>query len=215
MNKRTKLLLIGAGAHSHVVIDILLQNNDYEIVGCLDRSYLADKNVQIYGVRVIGDDDKMQEVFKSGVTKVHIALGENRLRNKLFDMAVNIGFEPITIVSRNAVISPRSTIGRGTVIMPGAVINVGTSIGDNCIINTNCSVDHDCIISKSCHIAPGCALSGNVTVGEGTHIGTGANIIDKVIIGEWSYIGAGALVVKDIEQGILAYGVPAKKVRQL
>jgi UDP-perosamine 4-acetyltransferase len=210
-----KLLLIGAGQHCNVVIDILQQNDDYDIIGCLDKSYTADSNRQIFDVPVIGNDDRMQEIFDSGITKVHIALGDNRLRDSLFDMAVRIGFEPVSIISRNAVISPRATIGKGTVVMPGAVINAGASIGENCIINTNSSVDHDCIISRSCHIAPGCAISGNVKVGEGTHIGTGASVIDKITIGNWSYIGAGAVVVKNIEQGTLAYGVPARKVRQL
>jgi UDP-perosamine 4-acetyltransferase len=213
--KKPELLLIGAGAHAHVVIDILLQNEDYAIAGCLDRSFLTNARKQIFGVPVIGDDNRMQELFDSGLKKVHIALGDNKIRCKIFDMAVRIGFEPVSIISRHAVISPRATVGNGTVIMPGAVVNAGASIGDNCIINTNSSVDHDCIISKGCHIAPGCALSGNVTAGEGVHIGTGSNVIDNIKIGAWSYIGAGSAVVKDMEGGILAYGVPARKIRQL
>lgn len=215
MTHKPKLILIGAGAHCSVVIDILQQNSDYEIVGCLDRSYSDYVKKQIYGVPVIGDDGRLKEILESGVTKIHIALGDNKLRNKLFNMAVEIGFEPVTIISPYAIISPHATIGNGTVVMPGAVINAGASIGDNCIINSNSSIDHDCCISRSCHIAPGCALSGNVIVGEGTHVGTGASIIDRIEIGSWSFIGAGAAVVKDIESGILAYGVPARKVRQL
>ncbi len=215
MPDKTKLLLIGAGAHCHVVIDILLQNNDYEIIGCLDKGYMDDPSMKIYGIPVVGEDNKMQEIFDSGVTSVHIALGDNKLRNKLFDKAIEIGFQPISIISRHAIISPRAVIGRGAIVMPGAVINAGASIGDNCIINTNSSIDHDCVISKSCHIAPGCSLSGNVHVGEGTHIGTGTSVIDKIKIGTWSYIGAGAVVVKDLEERILAYGVPARKIKIL
>jgi|CZCB01.1.fsa_nt_gi UDP-perosamine 4-acetyltransferase len=215
MNDKHKLLLVGAGAHSHVVIDILLQNEEYDIIGCLDYDYDENHKRVVYGIPVIGNDEKLQEIYKNGITKIHIALGDNKLRSKLFSIATAAGFEPVSIISRNAVISPRAIIGRGTVIMPGAVINAGAEIGDNCIINTNCSIDHDCIIESHCHIAPGCALSGNVEVGEGTHIGTGSCVIDRIKIGAWSYIGAGSVVVKDIEPGILAYGNPARKIREI
>ncbi len=214
MGGKSKILLIGAGAHSHVVIDILLQNNEYDIIGCLDYSYADSNNQCIYGVPIIGNDDKMQPLYNNGVTKVHVALGDNKLRNKLYNTAVKIGFEPVSIISGKAVVSPRAKIGKGTVIMPGAVINAGASIGDNCIINTNCSIDHDCVIENSCHIAPGCSLSGNVVVREGTHIGTGSCIIDKIIVGAWAYIGAGSVVVKDIDSEVLAYGNPARIVKQ-
>jgi UDP-perosamine 4-acetyltransferase len=212
----SNLLIIGAGGHARSVLDIALQNGDYSAIECVDPSYPRARNVEgLVDIPIIGTDADMEKLFEKGYRNIFVALGENRLRHKLFHHALSIGFEPVNIISRNAVISPRTRFGKGICVMAGAVINVNTIIEDNCIVNTRCSIDHDCHIKQSSHIAPGVTLSGYVKIEQGVWIGTGASIIDKVIVGEWSYIGAGAAVVKDIESDTLYYGVPAKKVKPL
>jgi UDP-perosamine 4-acetyltransferase len=205
-----KLILLGAGGHARSVMDLLLQNDEYDVVGCLDPAPGA-----VLGIPVIGNDDQLDILFSKGIKKAFIAIGNNRLREKLFGRAQFIGFEIINIISRSATISPRASLGSGICVMAGAVLNVNTRIGDNCIINTRCSIDHDCTIGRSVHIAPGVTLSGSVKVGDGAHIGTGTAVIDGITIGEWAYVGGGAAVVKDIPAYTLAYGVPAKAVRNL
>lgn len=205
-----KLAVVGAGGHARSVLDIALQNADYEVVGCIDPV-----PGEVLGIPVIGTDGDLESLRSRGVPCLFIALGDNRRRHILFDRAVSLGFELANIISRDAVISPRAKLGAGICVMAGAILNVNTVINDNCIINTSCSIDHDCIIGKSSHIAPGVALSGTVHVGEGVHIGTGAAVIDRMSIGSWSYVGAGAVVVHDLPASVMAYGVPAKVIREL
>jgi UDP-perosamine 4-acetyltransferase len=204
-----KLIIIGAGGHARSVMDIALQNADYEIVGCIDPV-----PGDVLGKPVIGSDNDLETFFAGGIRHIFVAIGNNSLRHKLFNYALSIGFEPVNIISRYAAISPHAHLGKGICIMAGAVINVNTIIDDNSIINTCCSIDHDCHIGKSSHIAPGVAFSGTVKSGEGVHIGTGASAIDGITIGDWAYIGAGAVVVKDIPPGVMAYGVPARVIRE-
>jgi acetyltransferase-like isoleucine patch superfamily enzyme len=40
-------------------------------------------------------------------------------------------------------------------------------------------------------------------------------VIDRISIGDWSYIGAGAVVVRDLPPSVMAYGVPAKIIKEL
>lgn len=206
----SKLIIVGAGGHARSVIDLALQNNNYELVGCLDS-----KAGDVLGIPVIGSDLDLANTFASGVKNIFIAIGDNHIRHDLFNLAESIGFEPVNIISNQAVISPRAKLGKGICVMAGAVINVNAEIGDNCIVNTHSSIDHDCQVGKSSHVAPGVALSGNVRMGEGAHIGTGAAVIDNITIGEWAYIGAGATVVRDIPAGKMAYGVPARVIRKV
>ena len=49
-------------------------------------------------------------------------------------------------------------------------------------------------------------------VKRGASIGANSTIVCGHDIGEFAFIGAGAVVTKDIEQGILAGGVPAKTI---
>jgi UDP-perosamine 4-acetyltransferase len=205
-----KLVIVGAGGHARSVMDIALQSAEYEILGCIDP---APGNV--LGRPIVGKDEDLDEFFLQGVRHIFVAIGDNSLRDRLYNRAISIGFEPINIMSRYAIVSPRAQLGRGICIMPGAVVNVNTVIEDNCIINTRCSIDHDCYIGKSSHVAPGVTLSGTVKIGNGVHIGTGASLIDKVSIGDWAYIGGGAVVVDNIPAGVMAYGVPAKVIRKL
>lgn len=210
-----RVIVIGAGGHARSVIDIILQNREYDIVGCVDSVYPSVKELPgIRGIPIIGNDDNLEELYNSGIKNIIIAIGDNYLRAKLYKKVIDIGFNPVTVISRNAVISPRAVIGKGTCVMPGVVINVNCSIGEDCIVNTNSSLDHDCLIGNHCHIAPGVAVSGTVILGEYVQIGTGASVIDKLTIGSGAFVGAGAVVVKDIPKRVLAYGVPARVVKE-
>lgn len=60
-----KVIIIGAGGHAKSVMDIMLRNGDYDIIGCLDPSYVHQKNViGMEDVRIIGDDDMLMELKK-------------------------------------------------------------------------------------------------------------------------------------------------------
>jgi acetyltransferase-like isoleucine patch superfamily enzyme len=51
---------------------------------------------------------------------------------------------------------------------------------------------------------------GNVSIGNYTSIGCGAIILPKIKIGNRVTVGAGAVVTKDIEDGMMVKGIPAK-----
>jgi acetyltransferase-like isoleucine patch superfamily enzyme len=83
------------------------------------------------------------------------------------------------------------------------------------IIITNAFIDHERNLQNGVHISPGVTLGGRVSIGAGPWIGVGASIIDHNTIGSGSIIGAGSVVVKDIPDGVVAYGVPAKVIRRI
>jgi len=208
---RCKVVIIGAGGHAKVIIDILKSNPAFEIIGCTDR--IGDRKVS--GIPVLGDDSVLPKLYEEGIRHAIVAIGGNSLRHKLAKYAVEAGFELINAVSPFAYVADSVVLGCGIAIMPGAIINAEASIGNNSIINTGASIDHECNIGETCHIAPGCSISGNVTVGEGTFLGTGSKVIDGVTIGSWSTLGSGAVVVKNIPSYCLAVGVPAKVIKKL
>lgn len=205
---KEKVVLIGAGGHAKVIIDILNQNGNYEIIGCLDKSY-REKG-KILGCDVIGDDSMIPKLYSRGIKKAFVALGDNKLRHRISKNLISRGFSLVNAISEKSYIARSVRLGSGIAVMAGAVINPDTIIGDNVIINTNVSIDHDCNIGESCHIAPGANLSGNVSIGVGTFLGTGCKVRDKINIGEWSVVGVGSAVVGDIPSHSLAYGVPAR-----
>lgn len=203
-----KIIVLGNGGHARSVCDILLQMGMYEIVGLLakDRS-------QIMGIPVLGEDEKLEELYVQGIRKAFVAIGDNQIRRKLTEKLNQIGFELGSAISPKAVISNFADIGTGAAVMPGAVINAYAVIGDGSIINTNASIDHDVKIGKFCHIAPGSSICGTTVIGDGSFIGVGSSLIDGITIGENVMIGAGAAVITDIQKNCLAAGVPAKVIK--
>ena len=211
---KEKLVLLGAGGHARSVLDILLSQKEYDVVGCVADSSDGSRFVPgMSTVPILGSDAILGDLYAAGIRRIFVALGNNRLRAERFAFVRRMGFQPVNVISTHAHISNTVYLGTGICVMPGAVLNVNTTVGDNTIINTRCSVDHDCVIGSSVHLAPGTTLSGTVRVGDGTQVGTGACVIDGITIGEWSLIGAGSAVVRNIESHIVAYGVPAKKIR--
>jgi acetyltransferase-like isoleucine patch superfamily enzyme len=55
--------------------------------------------------------------------------------------------------------------------------------------------------------------SCGITVGENAWLGAGASVLDGVTLGRGVVVGAGAVVTKDLPDGSVAAGVPARVVR--
>ncbi len=166
------------------------------------------------GIPILGDDSVLPCPYEEGVRHAFVAIGDNRLRDKLCRQMAESGFELVKAISPRAFIAQSAKLESGIAVMAGAVIHAETQIGDYAVINTNASVDHECVIGTACHIAPGSTLSGSVTVARGTLPGTGTKVIDGIRIGQWSVVGAGAAVVRDIPDYCTAVGVPARVIKQ-
>lgn len=203
----SKLIIIGAGGHAKVIIDIIRQTNEYEIAGLIGTTNEVGQSV--LGVPVIGTNQSLPILYNQGITNAIIAIGNNRKRMTLASDLHSCGFRLVNVISPHAFVSPFAHLTDGIVILPRAVVNADARIMENVIINTNSSVDHDCLISAYSHICPGCSLAGGVKVGEGTLIGTGTSVIPGISIGVWSIIGAGSVVIRNLPDHIIAHGVPA------
>jgi acetyltransferase EpsM len=209
------IVIWGASGHALVIADILRLTKKYKIFGFLDdvNSHLYESN--FCGSTILGGREQLSDLRKQCIDHIVIAIGDCHLRQQLSIYAQSQGFKLITIIHPSAVISKQVTIGDGTVICAASVVNPGTDIGENVIINTASTVDHECTIEDAVHIGPGVHMGGRARVKKRAWVGIGAVISDRITIGENSIIGAGAVVVRDIPPNVVAYGVPAKVVRNI
>ncbi len=218
MNK--PLIIIGAGGHAAVLVDILRQQN-CEIAAVISPEQKLTNKVFDGLHHLQRDDDILQYASEevllvNGIGSVPIKTqgkpSSIPLRIKIYQHFKSLGYQFATVVSRRAIISPYAMLAEGVQVMPNVVIQVGAYIGDNSIINTAAVIEHDCQIAKHNHIAPGVTISGDVTTGENVHIGTGASVIQGINIGEASIIGAGAIVSKNLAANKILY--PARSIDQ-
>ena len=205
------IAIIGAGGHGRVVASVL-QAANIQPVGFIDSGVKGELPLPLLG----GDDDIPALIEAGTIRSFVIGLGSVKggpsLRATLFDKMIALGLAPAVAIHPTALLSPGVKIGAGTVVMAGAIVNIDTTIGKNCIINTGAIIDHDGSIGDHVHIAPGVTLSGHVKIGSNGLVGVGSTVRQGIMIGENVTLGAGSVVVKDIADGVTAFGNPAKAI---
>lgn len=205
-----EVIVVGAGGHAKVCIEILREMG--EIVSyCVGDADASDRCVD---VPVLKGDENLTDLYERGYRRVFVAIGSNRLRNRLATFATELGFTLANAIHPKAIVSPTVKFGEGVAVMAGAVINAESVIGSLAIVNTGATIDHDCNIGRAVHIAPQCALAGNVTVGAFSFLGIGTKVIPEKTIGEQVTVGAGGVVISDISGNQTVVGVPARRLEK-
>ena len=192
------LLLVGAGGHAKSCIDVIEQEDKFQIIGLVGSP--NEVGARVLGYEVLGTDDVLTE-FLSLSKFALIAVGQigtNDLRSTLFSKIANIGFKLPVIMSPIAYVSTRAVIGKGSVVMHHATINAGAKIGNNCIINSHALIEHDVIVEDHCHIATSATINGGSTVGKSSFVGSGTTIRESITIGHSCSIGMGMSVRHDL-----------------
>lgn len=206
----TRVIVVGAGGHATVVADILFRMRDagatIDPVACVDDDP-SRHGAELLGMRIRGPVDHLSGILHDGVV---VAIGDNRIRARLFAALRERGERFCCAIHPAAVVAPGVRLGEGVMVCAGVVVNAATEVGDNVILNTGSTIDHHNRIGPHAHIGPGTHLGGEVTIGEGALVGIGVSILPRRSIGAWTVIGAGAVVTRDVPAGVTAVGVPAR-----
>lgn len=208
-----KLILIGGGGHCKACIDVIEQENSYEIIGILDQPDLLGSNVLDYSI--IGNDDDILDYIKLGYHFL-ITVGQIKtasIRKKIFSFLVENNAVMATVISPVAHVSKYAKVGKGTIVMHHAVVNAAAEIGDNCILNTGCCVEHDAVIGIHSHISTYAVVNGDVKIGNEVFVGSNATLSNHIKIADNVLIGIGAVVNKDINTVGTYVGNPLKKIK--
>ena len=196
---KEKIVLLGCGGHAKSIVDAIETAGIYEIAGFIDN--VCQDEFEYRGYRIIGCDEKLQEIYSSGIHYAFVCvgfLGRGRVRNKLYEELKEIGYIIPSIVDPSAVLATDVNIGEGTFVGKRAVINSNALVGKMAIINTAAVIEHDCVIDDFCHIAISSVICGAVHVGENSFVGANATVIQGVNIGADAFIKACSVVVKDV-----------------
>lgn len=210
---KNKIILLGAGGQAKIVLDLLDKNHQYEVVAVLDDDE-ALHNTKILNSVVKGDIKSLIN-YSSDEIGFIVCIADNKRREEIFNNSIDLGYEPLNVISRIANISNFATLGKGIAIADMCNIHPDVILGDNIIIGPMTSVAHDSKVESHVHLSSGCRLAGNVTIQEYADLGTAVSVIPGKTIKKHSIIGAGAVVVKDIEPYSLAVGIPAKRIKSL
>ncbi len=171
-----KIILIGGGTFSPVVIDAILENEkyaDYKIQGILDDNGICEINYDCPHLGKVEDAEK----FADKDTFFVISIGSPKVRKKIAESHPTLNY--ITVIDKSANISANVKIGEGSIILKGTIINAFACLGDHVIVNAGAIVDHHCVIKNYSHIGQGVIIWEASQLDEAQHILPG-----QVIMGE-------------------------------
>jgi len=206
-------VIVGAGGHGRVVLDILRSARHYQAMGFLD-SNPAMHGRRMDGLPILGDLAVLADLRAQGIARGIVAIGDNGIRRSFAQELEAAGLELINAIPPSAHVAHTVTRGRNVVVAAGALVCAHCQIGDSVILNTGCIVDHESMIGTAVHVGPGAKLAGRVAVESGAFIGIGATVLQGLRIGCEAVIGGGAVVIQDVEPLTTVVGVPARVVRE-
>jgi len=129
-----------------------------------------------------------------------------------------------TVIWHYALIRTGAVIGEGCVIGSRVEIGPGVRIGDGTHIGADTQVHHPAQIGTRCFISPQVFISNDkypmirdnfkpqgVVIGNDVIIGAKTAIVGGVQIGDGAFVAMGAVVTKDVAEGTMVKGVPARE----
>ena len=161
--------------------------------------------------RYLGNDE---EFVKNCADYIDIPLvitpDKPEIREKIYNDYKNLGFSFKTLIAPEAVVSESATISEGCIIQTFCNISSNVKL-DKCVrVNTGANIMHDCNVGAYSVVAPSAVLLGKVVVGEKVYIGANSTLLPSVSIGDNSKVGAGAVVTRDVNEGCVVVGIPAR-----
>ena len=189
MMQRSPLILIGAGGHAKVLVDIL------QVQGLAFDAYVDDDNkpwIDAAGVQRMSEDELQENVAGAQLVIGFVGLSCATLQRRLEIMKryESQGANFPAIIHPGAIVSANATIESGVQIFPGAVVNSHAVVGRGSVINSGAVVEHEVQVGHGCHVAPRTVLLGAARIGECAYIGSGAVVVQNAIVPPASFIKA-------------------------
>jgi len=205
------LLIIGARGYGREICDFAADCRGYETEFVI-KGFLDDKSDALDNYPGYPPIINSVESYQPQRDDIFIcALGEVKYKKKYCEMILSKGGKFTTLISKRAYVSNRNTtIGEGCIICPDSRIHCDVKIGDFVTVQPFAVIGHDVKVGNWCHINDYADCGGASTIGDEVTIHTHSFILPHFKVGNGATIGAGSIVLRNVKEGVVVFGNPAK-----
>jgi len=172
----------------------------------------GESGAVVNGVNVFSYPEAIDK-FK-GNLEISMGIGEPEIRHKLFGRLQNDGINAPTLIHPDVYVPDTTIIGKGVTVQYGCFISCNVEIEDYVYIQPQVNIGHNDVIGEGVMLSGMVNLAGCVKIGKYTYVGLSAAVREKVSIGEFCVIGMYSAVHKDIPDGMIAMGNPARPMKR-
>ena len=173
---KEKLLIVGSGGFGHVVSEHAAKK--YECAFADDGYKIG---TEICGIKVVGHIADLSHLFTDFKLLI-IAIGDNTLRERIYNDAGKIGYKFPNIIAENVYISPFATIGQGCIFLNNVCVQNGSKIGDGVILNPGVEIHHGAMVDDCALIYTNSVVRTYAKVGKRAKIGSNVTLSNNAIV---------------------------------
>jgi sugar O-acyltransferase (sialic acid O-acetyltransferase NeuD family) len=205
-----RLAIIGSGDLGQLISYHASNDDHYSIAGFFDDFQVKDELV--CGYPILGNTNDVMPLYETDrFDCLMIAIGYKHFAHRKSIFEKYCGIIPFgKIIHSSSYIDSSCSIGMGVCVLAGCVLDRNVIIEDNVLLNTGCCIAHDSVVKSHSFLSPGVCVAGFTQIGSCCNIGINSTIIDNIIIADNVQTGGGTVVIKNIDNGGVYVGNPAK-----
>lgn len=209
-----KLVVVGAGGFGREVLDVVDAVNGpqlrWEILGVVD-DHPSDENRQLLAQRDVLFLGTVEEFAANGDRCFYVVgIGSPAVRREIASRMDEAGNLAATLVHPSVTTGFGVVVGSGSVLCAGVRITTNVRIGCHVHVNPNATVGHDTTIGDFVSLNPSVSISGDCVIEDEVLVGVGGVVLNQITVRRRATVGGSACVVREVPEGAVVKGVPAR-----